>query len=326
MKDEGRPASGLIDGGEEPGWRGIVLVANTPFAEDGSVDFDCIPGFADYLADAGCEAALLRGVAAETAYLDSSERFGLVSSFADATRGRFDLIVGLSVNGVSALADETRAALDAGATAINWRPAPAAGAAELIGTLSAIAAAGAARIMLQDFDIAGPGLTVEAILAAHREVPAFFGIKVETNDNLAKSAKIAAGVARPINLCAGWPVTAMIASFDAGIHGFMPTGLAPLLQAIYRLHRDGDRARAVSLFEQLRPLHDFMSESLGQSIIVNKLLRKREGIFATHTCRHPEARLDAPGQRTAERLIEAALSLQAEMQRAEHGPVAFAGR
>ena len=64
-------ASGMKDG---PGWRGVILVANTPFAEDGSLDLDSIPRFADYLADAGCEAALLRGVAAETAYLHPSER------------------------------------------------------------------------------------------------------------------------------------------------------------------------------------------------------------------------------------------------------------
>ena len=71
------------------GWRGIILVANTPFGDNGSVDFDSIPAFADYIADAGCEAALLRGVAAETVYLDLSERSRLVQSFADATRGRF---------------------------------------------------------------------------------------------------------------------------------------------------------------------------------------------------------------------------------------------
>ena len=305
-------AAGMKDG---PGWRGIVLVANTPFAEDGSLDLGSIPRFADYLADAGCEAALLRGVAAETAYLDPSERFQLVQSFANATRGRFDLIVGLSVSGRTAIADEARAALEAGATAINWRPAPGAGATELIDTLSAIATAGADKIMLQDFDIAGPGLPVEAILEAHREVRAFSGIKVETSDNLAKSATIAAGVARPVNLCAGWPVTGMIASFDAGIHGFMPTGLAPLLQHIYRLHRDGNRPRAVELFEQLGLLHDFMSESLGQSIAVNKLLRMREGVFATDRCRHPEAGLDGRQRATAERLIEAAVSLQAEVCR-----------
>ncbi|MDO9306727.1 MAG: hypothetical protein Q7T75_02505 [Mesorhizobium sp.] len=92
----------------------------------------------------------------------------------------------------------------------------------------------------------------------------------------------------------------------------MPTGLAPLLQHIYRLHRDGNRPRAVELFEQLGPLHEFMSESLGQSIAVNKLLRQREGIFATDRCRHPEAWLDADRRKTAERLIEAALSLQAD--------------
>ena len=118
-------ASG-IEGG--PGWRGIILVANTPFAEDGSLDLESIPRFADYLADAGCEAALLRGIAAETAYLDPSERFQLVQRFANATRGRFDLIVGLSVSGRAEIVEEARAALEAGATAINWRPAPATGA------------------------------------------------------------------------------------------------------------------------------------------------------------------------------------------------------
>ena len=259
--------------GDRPGWNGIILVANTPFAEDGSLDLESIPRFADYLAKAGCEAALLRGVAAETAYLDRSERELLVRSFADATRDRFDLIVGLSGVDRAEIVDEARAALDLGASAINWRPAPTIGVEELVGTLSAIEKAGARKIMLQDFDIAGPGLPLDAILVAHREVQAFVSIKVETSDNLAKSAKIAAGVNRPLNLCAGWPVTGMIASFDAGIHGFMPTSLAPLMQHIYRLHRDGNRQRAVELFERLAPLHEFMSEILGQSIAVNKLLR-----------------------------------------------------
>ena len=307
------PAGSLnIRAVDRPGWNGIILVANTPFAEDGLLDLDSIPGFADYLARAGCEAALLRGVAAETAYLDTSERGLLVRSFADATQGRFDLIVGLSVAGRAELVDEALMALDLGASAINWRPAPTIGAEELVGTLSAIEKAGARKIMLQDFDIAGPGLPIDAILAAHREIEAFVSIKVETNDNLAKSWRLAAGVQRPLNLCAGWPVTGMIASFDAGIHGFMPTSLAPLMQHIYRLHRDGDRQRAIELFERLGALHAFMSESLGRSIAVNKLLRKREGIFATDKCRHPEAVLDAEERKTAERLIDAAVALQAE--------------
>jgi 4-hydroxy-tetrahydrodipicolinate synthase len=312
-----KPAAGVGDstGDRAPdrkGWRGIILVANTPFGENGLVDFDSIPGFADYIADAGCEAALLRGVAAETAYLHLSERSRLVQSFAEATRGRFDLIVGLSVAGRAEVVDEARAALDAGASAINWRPASTIGAEELVDTLSAIEKAGANKIMLQDFDIAGPGLPVEAILVAHREVEAFVSIKVETIDNQVKSARLAANVRRPINLCAGWPVTGMIASFEAGIHGFMPTSLAPLMQHIYRLHRDGNRARAVELFTRLAPLHDFMSETLGQSIAVNKLLRKREGIFTTANCRHPEARLDSSQLQKADRLIDAAVDLQEE--------------
>ncbi len=176
--------------------------------------------------------------------------------------------------------------------------------------LSAIEKAGAGKIMLQDFDIAGPGLPIGAILIAHREVEAFISIKVETVDNLAKAARLAAAVTRPLNLCAGWPVTGMIASFDAGVHGFMPTGLAPLLQHIYRLHRNGDRCCAVDLFERLAPLHEFMSETLGQSIAVNKLLRQREGIFTTDRCRHPEAELDGARRQAAERLIEAAVDLQ----------------
>ena len=66
-----KPAGSLDSrAGDRPGWNGIILVANTPFAEDGSLDLEGIPSFADYLAKAGCEAALLRGVAAETAYLD----------------------------------------------------------------------------------------------------------------------------------------------------------------------------------------------------------------------------------------------------------------
>lgn len=292
------------------GWRGIILVANTPFAADGSVDYGSIPAFADYLARAGCEAVLLRGVAAETAYLDPAERQQLVRSFAQATRARFDLIVGLSVTGRAELVEEARAALDAGASAINWRPTPTIAAGELVETLLAIENAGARKIMLQDFDIAGPGLPLDAILLAHREVEAFVSIKVETNDNLAKTARIREGLSRPLNLCAGWPVTGMITSFDAGIHGFMPTGLAPLLQHIYRLHRDGNRQLAVELFERLAPLHEFMSDSLGRSIAVNKLLRLREGIFASDRCRHPEAVLSRRERATAEQLVETALHLQ----------------
>jgi 4-hydroxy-tetrahydrodipicolinate synthase len=195
VPESDRPAHG---GKDQPGWRGIIPVANTPFVEDGAVDLDSITAFADYIAKAGCDAALLRGVAAERRFsMHASEL--LVRSFADATRGRFDLIVGLSVIGRRALAQEARAAIDAGACAINWCPAPGTDAVELIATLSATERAGATKIMLQDFDIAGPGLSVAPILAAHCEVEAFCSIKVETNDNLAKAARLATSVQRPIN-------------------------------------------------------------------------------------------------------------------------------
>jgi hypothetical protein len=53
-----------------------------------------------------------------------------------------------------------------------------------------------------------------------------------------------------------------------------------------------------------------MTESLGRSIAVNKLLRQREGIFATDRCRHSQAVLEQAERAIAELLSGSALRLQ----------------
>lgn len=266
-------------------WNGVIAVPNTPFAADGSVDFDSLARLCDYLAAARVPAALILGVAAEADLLSPEEQAALARDFSMLSSGRFDLILGVSGATPMALARATETAASLGVAAVNWRPPAGLPVAGFLASLQAIAGAAPVRIMLQDFDLSGEGLQDAALLAALSEVPAVAAVKVEVRTSLQKIARLKAAAGRDVAWCAGWPISDLLRSLAEGADAVMPTSLTPLLSHLAAMVADNRAEEAGRVFAQLAPLLSRMVQGLGSSIRLNKEMRRAEGVFSTAACR-----------------------------------------
>jgi 4-hydroxy-tetrahydrodipicolinate synthase len=168
-------------------------------------------------------------------------------------------------------------------------------------------------LMIQDWDAAGSGVPIPAILGAFEAVPEFRYLKVETADAGHKYTALKRATGGRLHVSGGWAVSQLIEALDRGVDAFMPTALHRAYVAIFDRYRAGDRSGAVELFRRLLPILAFANQNLEISIHFFKRLLWRQGIYPTPLLRNPSALLDKFQERIADELIELAMSLDAEL-------------
>jgi dihydrodipicolinate synthase/N-acetylneuraminate lyase len=82
---------------------------------------------------------------------------------------------------------------------------------------------------------------------------------------------------------------------------------------IFRLWQEGRPDEARELFERALPILAFSNQHIEVSIRFWKSVRRRQGLFATDSCRPPVHPLDAVQIEQAEALGRRAIALEAEV-------------
>lgn len=292
-----------------PSLSGIVTVLNTPFRADGAVDYAALERHAELALEAGVAGFLVPAFAGEVLALTEDERIGLAKTVRDVARGRAVVVGGASA---PSLEQRLRNAEALGALGVDIVLAsqPFADDDQYVSEIAQLAGATDLPVMVQDFDPAGSGVPMRAILAAFHDVPQFRYLKLETVDACHKGSEIKAATDGKINVSGGWAVMQLIEALDRDVDAFMPTGLHRLYVEIFRRHRSGDRPGAVILFRQMLPILAFSNQHLEHSIHFFKRLLWREGIYPTDLLRNPAFAFDAHHQRIADELIDLAIWLQ----------------
>lgn len=292
--------------------RGVVTVLNTPFAADGSVDAAALARHAKLALDAGVAGFLVPALTAEVQKLTAPERDAMLRAVVGTVAGRVPVIGGASApTQAERLAYATRAAeLGCDIVLVNL---PYESDAQYRREIGEIAEASRRDVMVQDWDAAGTGVPLLAILAAFAAIPAFRYLKIETANAGPKYTALKDATGGKAHVSGGWAVMQLIEALDRGVDAFMPTALNPIYVEILRRHSSGDRDGAVALFRRVLPVLAFSNQGLEHSILFFKRLLWRQGVYPTPDLRAPAGSFDAHQSRIADELIDFAMALEKEL-------------
>jgi len=292
---------------------GIGPSLNTPFDDASAVDTVSLGRLCEATIDAGCAGMLAIAVAGEQASLTEMEKKMIVGRLADANAGRIPLIVSVTHEDPAVSGRLAAMARAAGADGICCQAPASATLQETAAMLQSVADAGPDLLMVQDLDWQGGGLAVDAIAALFGRITRFRSLKIETVNPGPKYSAVLAATGGALHVAGGWAVREMPDALARGVHAFMPTAMDPIYVAIDRAFRDGDEAGARALFDRLAPVLDLCNTHIDVSIRFLKMLRHREGVFATDHCRPPVPDFDPEMRARADSMIDRVLALEAEI-------------
>lgn len=298
--------------------KGIVPVLQTPFREDGLIDFPSLGRLIEEAVGGGAAGILAPAVASEVEWLTGAERQELVQSVAGAIGGRVPFIVGASSDDVGECREFARLAEEVGAAAyLVAVPEALYGQPEEIPEFfKRVAAASRLPVLIQDLQWNGSGLSLATLRVLKEAIPTLAGIKIETVPAGPKYTEVRKAFGEGFYVCGGWAVPQMIEALDRGVDAMIPeASMIRVYAAIYRLHTSGRRQEALKIFRALLPILAFTNQEIRTSIAFFKALLVRKGIFTHETMRWPGFQWDAYNRRIAEELIDLYLALEVEVSR-----------
>lgn len=267
---------------DEPGNCPIIA---TPFTEEGAVDYDSLVRELQFLADAGCRAATLFGIASEFYRLADDERDRLAEVVTDVGH-EAGLSPVLSVtHGSTRVAVERATQYDeAGADCIMVFPPrfgnPPKG--KVIDHLRQIGEAVDVPVMVQHTPM-NVSVSPAEFAALHEDVPAIEYFKIEVSPPGPFISALHEETGGSVTTLVGSAGKQMIEAYDRGAVGVMPAACwDELYVEIHERHRVGDRERAAELHtELLGALNTF------SGIDSSKRLLAERGIIESAHCREP---------------------------------------
>jgi 2-keto-3-deoxy-L-arabinonate dehydratase len=271
---------------------GVVPVVPTIFHDDQSVDLGGAARVVDYLIDAEVDGLCLLANYSEQFSLTDAERDAIARTLLERVAGRLPVIVTTSHFSARIAAERSRAAQDMGAAMVMIMP-PFFGATltapgpAVIEYFKQVADAIDIPVMVQDAPLSSTPLPVSLLIDLVRQVPQVQYAKIEVPqaaDKLhALVSALGSSLAGPFD---GEESVTLIPDLDAGATGTMPSSTVPAeLGQIVRRYAAGDRAGAVSAWEDLLPLIHFENRQCG--LRAQKILLAEGGIIASDRTRAP---------------------------------------
>ena len=258
--------------------------------------------------DAGVDGLCLLANYSEQFSLTDAERDQIARTLLERVAGRLPVIVTTSHYSARVAAARSRAAQDMGAAMVMLMP-PFFGATlavagpAVIEYFTQVAGAIDIPIMVQDAPLSPTPLPISLLIDLVRWVPQVRYAKIEVPQAADKLHTLisALGDSLPGPFDGEESVT-LIPDLDAGARGTMPSSMVPAeLGQIVRRYLSGDRAGAVSAWEDLLPLIHFENRQCG--LRAQKILLAEGGIIASDRTRAP---LEPVSPRTRRGLIELA--------------------
>ena len=296
--------------------KGIVPLFETPFLENGAIDYESLPGLIHYSIDAGVNGLTAPLVASEVQALTKEERAEIVSVAAKTIAGRVPFIVGASSEDpelcrfFAQLAEKVAA--DAYLVAV---PNPLYGRTDdLLAYFQSIVAASSAPLIIQDLQWNGPGLDLDTMRRLRDALPTLVGLKIETVPAGAKYTIVREAFGPDFYISGGWAVPQLIEALDRGVDAMIPEcALAPAYAAIYKAYSSGNRDEAIRIFRELVPVLVFSNQELYHSVAFFKRMLKRKGLLRTAALRSPGYTWDRYSSRIADEIIDYYLALESRL-------------
>jgi 4-hydroxy-tetrahydrodipicolinate synthase len=288
-------------------WSGVFSVLPTPFDHSGALDLDSLARVIALYLRAGVDGLVVLGVTSEAARLNDAERLQVIESAAAAVEGRVPLVVGASADGVRRAIEYSRAARDAGASAVLVSPPrlarPTADA--VVGFYTALAEAVDLPLVVQDYPpVCGFTMEPALLVRVALQVASVAAIKLEDPPTPWKIARIRdLGGPQTPAILGGLGGVYLLEELEAGASGTM-TGFAypEILVHVVQLWNKGQREEAAGWFYRYVPLMRFEFQE-GIGIALRKEILRRRGALREATIRPPGLRPDASTLASLERLL-----------------------
>ena len=251
--------------------KGILPIIATPFAEDGSVDYDSLRQELHYFKKIGCDGATLFGIAGEYYKLTDEECDKMIEVTIDTCKSlELPTVISCTPHATDAAIKRARQIEAAGADCMMLLPPfflkPS--GQELYDHIKAVASAVQIPVMLQYApEQTGVAIQPQVLKRLYEEAPNMNCFKIECKpagpyitsliDSLTPEQR------EVCRIFAGNAGYQMLETFDRGAVGAMPGGsMASLYIKVYRAYCDGDRETAVRYHNQLLPILNHIRQNV----------------------------------------------------------------
>lgn len=300
--------------------QGVFPIANTPFSEDGRVDYESQDRLVDYLIEQGAHGLGLFGNASEGYTLTAEERVELMRRIAKRVDDRVPLVASSGHTGTDAAVELSKEMEDLGAACLMVLPPYflKTDGDGLLRYFEAISNAISIPIMVQDAPLMTQVAMPAPLLARMgKEIENVSYVKVEAPPTAPKCSALQRLAGDALTLFGGLNCQFFIEEYQRGARGMMPgSDRTKDLVAVWNALEAGETEEAWSVFTQILPLLRFqLQPGLGVSAQKHSLVSA--GVIASARVRHPTAALEEESIRELDHLRALAdRALSGAMQRA----------
>jgi len=285
----------------DPGTRGFYVIAATPFADDGGMDWASTDRLMDFYLEAGVDGITILGIMGEAPKLAPEEAAQFVERVLARVRGRVPVVVGVTSTGFRLMGELARRSVDQGAAGVmvagngplrtdEQIRRYVAGVVEELGP--------GIPIVLQDYpQSTNVHFSPELLNRLFAEFPGIVMLKHEDAPGLRKISLLrdaeAAHQRRRVSILVGNGGLHLMQELARGADGAM-TGFAfpEALVEVIRRWFAGERESAEDLYDAYLPLIRHENQ-LGLGLALRKETLHHRGIIASPRARAPGPSLDA---------------------------------
>ena len=285
--------------------KGLYVVAQTPFDDQGALDLESVESLADFYVKHGAEGFTVLGVAGESVKLNADESVQVVERYLKRAQGR-PVVVGVSNANIAELKELTAKVMDKGASGVMIAPPAGLNNEEHLFNYFATVFSQIrdVPVVLQDFPTASRvWMSVPSILRLVETHPQIKMLKEEDLPSLGKITALRESKGRRIAILTGNNGVYLPQELARGIDGPMSGFSYPeMLSGVYRLYTEGNVEAAHDLFDRYLPLLNY--ENQGQwGVAVRKEVLQRRGAIRHARMRSPGPRLTATDLAEIDRLV-----------------------
>ena len=274
---------------------GVYIIAATPFAEDGSIDYASIDTLVEFYINHGVSGLTVLGMMGEAPKLSAEEQLAVAKHYIDRVGGRVPVMIGVSSAGLNNLVALSQRTMDFGAAGVMIAPTPGLGTDEkLIGYFSsAIEALGSEiPVCYQDYpQTTGVHISVSCLNQMIADFPSLVMFKHEDCPGLGKLSQIietskADDVRRVSILCGNGGLylpQEMMRGADGAMTGF---AFPEMLVQVIDMFRADDNDAAEDLFDAYLPLARHEQQP-GFGLAIRKETLRLRGAISTASTRKP---------------------------------------
>jgi 4-hydroxy-tetrahydrodipicolinate synthase len=271
------------------GLTGVVPIIPTPFTEDEEIDGLGICNLVDFAVESGIEAVCLPAYASEFYKLSDEEKLYVVKVAVGHAAGRIKIVAQSNNPSLRGAVKLAQANVKAGADVVSLAvprifSLPEDSLKEYLGAF--LQSIPDTPVLIQDFNPGGASISVNFIEALMNEHPNFKYLKLEEPLCAPKFEEIIKRTNGNIGLFEGWGGLYMLELIPLGIAGVMPgLGVSDILQKVFDLRKNGEHAKAFSIFEKVMPQIFFSLQNMELFHYAEKELLMARGILTNSIVR-----------------------------------------